>query len=289
MVARIRKETLLAHLQNLVGDRNAITRRRKLQRAADYITQQFRSLGYDTSADDVCWLWRSHPNIVAEWPPARADLPLFIVGAHYDTVRGSPGADDNASGVAALLEIMRVVRSSLDGNREWRLQFVAFTLEEEGMAGSAHHVRTLSERGANVNGMVSLEMVGYKSDAPNSQQLPQGLEHLYPDVGNFIGVVGNNTSRALLEAFVTSMKSVDGLPVESLIVPGNGETIPPTRLSDHSPFWDRGYRALMITDTSWFRNPHYHQASDTIETLDLDFMARVAEGAARAVETMLAV
>jgi len=289
VVARIRKETLLAHLQNLVGDRNAITRRRELQHASDYITQQFRSLGYDTSTDDVRRLWRNYPNIVAEWPPARADLPLFIVGAHYDTVLGSPGADDNASGVAALLEIMRVVRSSLDGNRERRLQFVAFTLEEEGMAGSAHYVRTLSERGANVNGMVSLEMVGYKSDAPNSQQLPQGLEHLYPHVGNFIGVVGNNTSRALLEAFVASMKSVDGLPVESLIVPGNGETIPPTRLSDHSPFWDHGYRALMITDTSWFRNPHYHQASDTIETLDLDFMARVAEGAARAVETMLAV
>jgi aminopeptidase YwaD len=280
---RIRKKNLLAHLQQLVGDRNAISRRRELRRAADYITCQFQTLGYETSTDDVRLLWRRYPNIIAELPRSRSGAPLFIVGAHYDTVHGSPGADDNASGVAALLEIARVVGAGLRAC-PFRLQFVAFTLEEEGMAGSAHYARVLSKRHANLTGMVSLEMVGFKSDAPNSQQLPQGLEHLYPHVGNFIGVVGNETSRPLLERFVVAMRTVENLPIETLVAPGNGEAIPPTRLSDHSPFWDRGYPALMITDTSWFRNPHYHQASDTMETLDLDFMTRVAEGVARAVE-----
>jgi aminopeptidase YwaD len=284
---RIRKENLLAHLQRLIGDRNAISHHRELQRAADYITYQFQSFGYETSTDEVQLLWHNYSNIIAESPGSRSDAPLFIVGAHYDTVSGSPGADDNASGVAALLEIVRVFAESLRAQRDPRVQFVAFTLEEEGMAGSTHYARALSKRGVHMPGMVSLEMVGFKSDAPNSQQLPPGLEHLYPNIGNFIGVVGNETSRDLLETFVTAMKTVDGLPVESLVVSGNGEAIPPTRLSDHSPFWDLGYSALMITDTSWFRNPHYHQPSDTIEIIDLDFMARVAEGVARAVEAAL--
>jgi Zn-dependent M28 family amino/carboxypeptidase len=283
---RIRKENLLAHLQQLVGGRNAISHRRELQRAADYITRQFQTLGYDTSTDDVCLLCRRYPNIIAEATRSRSDAPLFIVGAHYDTVHGSPGADDNASGVAALLEIARVLAESLKAHRGPHVQFVAFTLEEEGMAGSTHYSRVLSKRHVNLRAMVSLEMVGFKSDAPNSQQLPPGLDHLYPHVGNFIGIVGNDTSRALLETFVTAMKTVEDLPVESLVVPGNGEAIPPTRLSDHSPFWDIGYPALMITDTSWFRNPHYHQASDTIDTLDLDFMARVGDGVARAIENL---
>ena len=269
MAEVIRKDNLLAHLQNLVGDRNAITKRGALQRTADYIEHQFKTFGYKTSADNVRLLWRSYPNIIA----GAGD---FIVGAHYDTVFGSPGADDNASGVAALLEIARVLAPRTG------VQFVAFTLEEQGMAGSAHYARALSLRRVKLRGMISLEMVGFKSDVPNSQQLPRGLEQLYPHTANFIGVVGNEISRSLLETFVSAMKSVEGLPVESLVVSGNGEAIPPTRLSDHAAFWDCSYPALMITDTSWFRNPHYHQASDTIETLDLDFMARVAEGVVRA-------
>lgn len=288
MAERIRKDNLLAHLRQLVGDRNAFTHAAQLQRAADYITTQFRAHGYHVHAEDVRVLWRRYPNLIAELPNNPPAAPLLIVGAHYDTVIGSPGADDNASGVAAMLEIARVVSSELTGKTLLRrLQFVGFTLEEESMAGSAHYAESLKRTAADLAGMVSLEMVGYKSDAPQSQQLPAGYEHLYPAVGNFIGVIANESSRALLETFVTAMKTVEGLPVESLAVPGNGEVLPPTRLSDHSPFWDRGYPALMITDTSWFRNPHYHQKTDTIETLDLDFMARIAEGVTRAVLKLL--
>ena len=225
-----------------------------------------------------CRTVRTHP-----------DAPLFIIGAHYDTVLGSPGADDNASGVAVLLEIARVIAAGTGDppGRSLRLQFVAFTLEEENMLGSAHYARGLASRRVPLAGMVSLEMVGYKSDSPHLQQLPAGYEHLYPHVGNFIAVVGNQKSRTLVERFVAGLKTADGLPVESLIVSQNGEALPPTRLSDHSPFWDLDYPALMITDTSWFRNPHYHQRSDTIGTLDPDFMTRVAEGMTSAIVSMV--
>jgi aminopeptidase YwaD len=285
---RIEKERLLAHLRQLVGVRNAFTRRRELDRAASYITRQFRDCGYLTREDDVSLLWRKYPNIIAESPVSVPEVPLFIIGAHYDSVGGSPGADDNASGVAARLEIARALAAGRVGppGRPLRLQFVAFALEEENMLGSTQYADALFKQRAPLAGMISLEMVGFKSDAPNSQQLPQGYEHLYPHVGNFIGVVGNENSRSLLEAFVAAMKTVEGLPVESLVVPQNGEVLPPARLSDHSPFWDRGYSSLMITDTSWFRNPHYHQKTDTLETLDLDFMACVAEGVVRAIESL---
>ena len=288
VVAPIKKENLLAHLQNLVGERNAVASQENLRGTADYITHQFHSFGYRTSTDNVRLLGQDYPNIIAEIAPSLPNAPLFILGAHYDSVHGSPGADDNASGVAALLEIARVFHEKLtaQASRRVRIQFVAFTLEEEGILGSAHYAAELVKRRVPIEGMVSLEMLGYKSDAPHSQQLPPGLEHLYPHVGNFIGVVGNTRSRLLLEKFVSAMKVVEGLPVESLVVPQNGEMVPPSRLSDHSPFWDNGFPALMITDTSWFRNPHYHRDTDTIETLDLDFMARITGGVARAIETI---
>ncbi len=288
VAAPIKKESLLAHLQNLVGERNAVASQESLRKAAGYITHQFRSFGYQTSIDNVCLLGRDYPNIIAEVATSPPNVPLFIVGAHYDSVHGSPGADDNASGVAALLEIARVFHEKLatEPSPRVRIQFVAFTLEEEGIVGSAHYAAALVKRRSPIEGMVSLEMLGYKNDTPNSQQLPPGLEHLYPRVGNFIGVVGNERSRSLLEEFVLAMKTVNGLPVESLVVSQNGEMVPPSRLSDHSPFWDNGFPALMITDTSWFRNPHYHEDTDTIETLDLDFMTVVTEGLARALEVI---
>ncbi len=290
MAERIRKENLLAHLQQLVGDRNAFTRVRKLRKAATYITERFRSYGYHTRAETIRFFFRRYTNIIAEWPNSDANTSLLIIGAHYDTVWGSPGADDNASGVAAMLEIARVLSdapSMREQSLRLRVQFVGFTLEEENMVGSTHYARMLAGQNSSLRGMVSLEMVGYKSDAPDSQQLPPGYEHLYPHIGNFIGVIGNEKSRALLETFVTAMNTVEGLPVEHLVVPHNGEVLPPVRLSDHSPFWDLGYPALIITDTSWFRNPHYHGKTDTIETLDLDFMARIAEGVSRAISAML--
>jgi hypothetical protein len=135
--------------------------------------------------------------------------------------------------------------------------------------------------------MISLEMLAYTDQRPGSQKLPPHLAHLYPNVGSFIGVCGNEASRELLQVVTAAMKGVPGLPVEFISVPGTGEVLPEIRLSDHSSFWDRGFHALMITDTSFFRNPHYHQPSDTPETLDYPFLARVTAGVCAAVRRLL--
>jgi Zn-dependent M28 family amino/carboxypeptidase len=129
--------------------------------------------------------------------------------------------------------------------------------------------------------MVSLEMVGYTDPRPGSQKLPAGLSRFYPDRGDFIGVVGNWQSNALLHKFAAGMRQAAKLQVETLSVPGKGMILPAVRLSDHAPFWDLDYPALMITDTSFYRNPHYHGSTDTIETLDIDFMANVCAGVVR--------
>jgi aminopeptidase YwaD len=227
-------------------------------------------------------------NLLTQPAPDRDDLPLLIIGAHYDSTPKTPGADDNASAVAALLELAAWIQPRLStGARRCRLQLVAYDLEEYGMIGSYQHSRALRQSGVAVAGMVSLEMLAYTDRRPGSQRLPPHLVGLYPDVGNFIGVVGNEASTELLRDVTAGMKTVSGLPVEFIAVPGVGEAVPETRLSDHSAFWDDGFPALMITDTSFFRNPHYHQASDTPETLDYPFLAKVTAGVCRAVERLL--
>ena len=135
--------------------------------------------------------------------------------------------------------------------------------------------------------MVSLEMLGYCSHEPGSQNFPPELADHFPDVGNFIGIVGNQISGDLIQTFRDAFRSVPDLPVESLQVPENGTSLPPSRLSDHSPFWDEGFSAAMVTDTSFMRNPHYHLPSDTPETLDADFLHKVTEGVLRATRSIV--
>ena len=212
---------------------------------------------------------------------AEKDGRVIILGVDFDSVPGSPGADDNASGVAVLLEAARLL-SQIERLRS-QILFCAFNLEELNMIGSAALAKKLKAAGANVEAMISLEMVGYTDPRPGRQKYPVGLSWMYPDRGDFIGVIGNWSSNVLLRRFADSMRQVSGLPIESLSVPGNGMLIPAVRLSDHSPFWDLGYPALMVTDTSFYRNPHYHSATDTIETLDLEFMAKVCEGVVRGI------
>jgi Zn-dependent M28 family amino/carboxypeptidase len=161
--------------------------------------------------------------------------------------------------------------------------FCAFNLEELNMIGSTHFAKKLKAAGADIRAMVSLEMVGFTSPKAGGQQYPIGLKWFYPDHGDFIGVVGNWRSSVLLRQFSRLLRQVHGLPVETLTVLGNGFLLSQTRLSDHSPFWDLGYPALMVTDTAFFRNPHYHGPSDTVDTLDLDFMAKVCQGVITAV------
>ncbi len=237
---------------------------------------------FDTGIDAI--------NLLTEPLPAVDHLPLLIVGAHYDSIAYSPGADDNASAVAALLELARWLQPRLaraDLPFHARVQLVAYDLEEYGLIGSYAHARDLQRAGTTVAGMLSLEMLGYCDPAPGSQGLPPFLHGLYPDVGNFIGVVGNEPSAPLVTQIARGLQTLPGLPVETMVVPDDGESLPQTRLSDHSSFWDHGFPALMVTDTSFFRNPHYHEPSDTPETLDYVFLSRVTQGICAAVWQML--
>jgi Zn-dependent M28 family amino/carboxypeptidase len=228
-------------------------------------------------------------NVLTRPIPDRADLPLVIVGAHYDSVPGSPGADDNASGVAALLALADHVHGQRAAIDQWtcRLQLAAYDLEEYGILGSWVHARELRRAGVRLRGMIALEMLAYTDHRPGSQRLPPHLAGIYPDVGNFIGLCGNEASREFVQLVEAGMRSIEGLPVESLLVPGSGEGISEVRLSDHSSFWDAGYPALMITDTSFFRNPHYHRETDTVETLDVGFLEKVTRGVHEAVGRVL--
>jgi Zn-dependent M28 family amino/carboxypeptidase len=188
--------------------------------------------------------------------------------------------------VAALLELATWVGPRLAqlAKPTARLVLAAYDDEEYGLLGSSHHSGQIASP---VKGMISLEMLGYTDRRPGSQALPPHLRGLYPDVGDFIGVVGNDASRALLAAAVAGLKRVEGLPVQSLAVPGDGSLLPETRLSDHASFWDRGLPALMITDTSFFRNPHYHRPTDAPATLDYPFLAKVTAGVCNAVWDLL--
>lgn len=215
------------------------------------------------------------------------DGPRFCIGAHLDSLPDSPGADDNASAVATLLEIARILPTCWPESSRFQLELVAFDLEEHGMLGGAEHARVCRAAGIDLRGMVSLEMLGYCDHARHSQTLPRALTGLYPDTGDFIAVIGNQVSGPLIEAFRSGLEVVQGLPVELLTVPENGLLLQATRLSDHSPFWDAGYPALMITDTSFMRNPHYHTAQDTVDTLDFEFLHQVAQGCVHAVRRIV--
>lgn len=205
----------------------------------------------------------------------------FCVAAHLDSRMETPGADDNATGVAGLLELARCWP-------DWRpadgadVELVVTDLEEHGMLGGAEHARLWLARPERLVGMIALEMIGYCNQRPNTQALPKQLVGKYPTTGNFIAVIGNQNSTALIESFGNGLKEIPRLPVETLQVPENGNWLQAVRLSDHSPFWDAGFPAVMITDTSFLRNPHYHRGSDTIETLDLEFLRQVTAGCLRA-------
>jgi Zn-dependent M28 family amino/carboxypeptidase len=216
-------------------------------------------------------------NLILNLPAAESqkeDLPLILIGAHYDAVPGTPGADDNATGVAVLLELARIFAAQ---PIRYPLRLVAFDMEEYGLLGSTEYVTKLRQEQKALRLMMSLEMLGYCDSTRGSQTYPFPLQYIYPDRGNFIGLIGNwRTLRDLISISRSIRKA--GVPSQWLPVPNQGHIVPQTRLSDHAPFWDAGYPAIMVTDTAFMRNPNYHKPSDTIATLDLDFLTGVCQG-----------
>ena len=271
------EENLRRHVAALsveIGDRTPL-KPEKLARAADYVRDAFEDSGFRVTDQVYDYHGQDVANIIADSPGDPS--AYYVIGAHYDTVPGTPGADDNASAVAVLLELAARLGSSPP---KVPVRLVAFTLEESpahttGHQGSRVFVRRVKRLGHRVLGAVILEMVGYTSPR---QDYPLPLHWAgYPRQGNFIGIVGNWPSRRLGRAVLKGFRANPDLPVESLFVPFNGWVLPDTRLSDHAPFWDAGWPALMVTDTAYFRNPHYHGPGDTMETLDFAFMAELVK------------
>lgn len=267
-------QNLKKHIENIHFDRNPYDHYFELERAADYIRQEFLKAGLDVKEDYFQWEGKSYKNVVAEKKGKTSPNRVFILGAHYDTVPGSPGADDNASAVAVLLEVARSIQTSPLG---CTVRLIAFSLEEYDYIGSAHYVEELKKGGEKIIGMISLEMVGFTG--PRQDYPPYLNPKYYPNVGDFIAIIGNEGSKELLEKVCQSFRThIPQLPLEFLMVPGNGEGMEEVRLSDHNVFWDQGFQALMITDTAFLRNPNYHLSSDRIETLDFEFMRKVGMG-----------
>lgn len=267
-------ENLKEHVKNIHFDRNPYHGYPKLEQAAQYIEKEFLKTGLDVKEDHFEWEGKSYKNIVAEKRGVTSPHRVLILGAHYDTVPGSPGADDNASAVALLLEVARNIQAVPLGST---VRLIAFSLEEYDYGGSAHYAEGLKKGGEEILGMISVEMVGFT--APRQDYPPYLNPKHYPNVGDFIAIIGNERSKELLEKVCQSFKTNSPqLPLELLVVPGNGEAMEEARLSDHSPFWDQGLSALMVTDTGFLRNPNYHLSSDRIETLNFEFMQKVAIG-----------
>jgi Zn-dependent M28 family amino/carboxypeptidase len=230
-------------------------------RAAAYVADQLRRTGLDVRFDDVTASnGQTLPNVVADLPGTGCSDTIFVVGAHYDTVNPSPGADDNASGVAGMLEMARVLHAR---PLPMTVRFIGFPFEEIGLLGSAHAAHQLAQSGADVTGMISLEMIGFSRPSQDDSFL--GVPN------DYLATVANPSSEYLARVFAAAHYEyvLDRFAPAAVIDPA---TLGDILRSDHAPFWNEGFRALLVTDTANFRNPNYHQASDTLATLDLDFL-----------------
>jgi Zn-dependent M28 family amino/carboxypeptidase len=282
-----RLEVRVRHLSKTIGERH-VQRRTALDAAVRYLRDELRELGVPCVVQEFEVDGHGFSNLEVLAPRAPGPTPepaCIVVGAHYDTVPGTPGADDNASGVAALLELV----AQLGQQHQLRsLRFVFFPNQEPlffpdvGM-GSAAYAARLRHDGVDVHLIISLEMLGYYSDRAHSQKYPPGLSLRYPDRGDFIGLVTNLSSRHRLAEVKRAFRASTAFPCESLAAP---EWTVVVGLSDHRSFWREGYPALMVTDTAFLRNPHYHQDTDTADTLDYVRFAAVTAGMIAAVKRL---
>ena len=250
-----------------------------LNQAAGYIKTEFDKSSCDVTEQVFQLEGQDFKNVICSFGPK--DAPRVIIGAHYDVDNDyTPGADDNASGVAGVLELARLIAKNKPSLKH-RVDLIAYTLEEtayleHSSLGSYTHAKALKENNVDVRLMISVEMIGYFSDQEGSQHYPLNfLKWLYPSKGNFIGVVGLSMSRAIVRRAKSLMIVSPEMPVYSINAPN---FIPGIGLSDHKNYWLFDYPALMVTDTAFNRNPHYHKATDTPDTLDYDRMALVVEG-----------
>ena len=278
---RDRLKNYVSVLADRIGERN-LKHYDALRASVEFIETELRGAGLEIEEQEYKVSGKSVKNIEIETRGTARPDEIVVVGAHYDSVFGSTGANDNASGVAALLELAREFKNK-DVNRT--LRFVAFVNEEppyfqtEEM-GSRVYARRSRERAENIVAMISLETIGYYSDAENSQIYPFPFSVFYPSVGNFIGFVGNTSSRSLVRRAIKTFRQEGLFPSQGVAAPG---WLTGIGWSDQWSFWKEGYAAMMITDTAVFRYPYYHRRSDTAEKIDYDRMVRVVSGLGRVI------
>ncbi|MCC7149707.1 MAG: M28 family peptidase [Saprospiraceae bacterium] len=284
MVDKVDISNLQKMLGDIVGVRHYKSNPNHLIYVGNYINQYMIDHGLSIHHQDFTFSGLSFPNLIGRLEGLNNNK-LCLINGHFDSAEFAPGADDNGTGVVGVLEAIRVMSDYLFENN---VQFTSFNLEELGLIGSINYVSKGIEPDQQIIGLINYEMLGYYSDEPNSQAIPPGFELLFPNQvveitndqkrANFIVNTGAETSFGLMAAFTKAARTyVPGLKVIELPLPGNGTIAPILRRSDHAPFWDKGYPALMITDGAETRNPNYHQLSDKIETINFDFMAKVVK------------
>ncbi len=279
-----RRGRLEGHVRALagrIGERN-VFQPAHLAAAAHYLEDQLAGYGHAVTREDFRTGELVVRNLVVERRGSAKSEEIVVVGAHYDSVMGSPGANDNASGASALLEIARALVQQQPART---VRCVFFVNEEPpfyltGEMGSLVHARGARQRGENVVAMLSIETIGYYTNAKGSQHYPFPFGLLYPSTGDFVGFVGNLGSRALVRKAVASFRGSTAFPSEGVAAPGS---IPGIGWSDHWSFWQQGYPAVMVTDTALFRYGPYHTGDDTPDKVGYDRLAAVVAGLRRVV------
>jgi hypothetical protein len=285
------EETALAaslkrHIATIAAREHNVAHYDELEKVARYIEATLASLGYTVGRQEFLADGKRVRNIDVTVEPAgeKSDPEVIVVGAHYDSAPGSPGANDNASGAAAVIDLARLLHD-LDGTGPKRIRFVLFVNEEppyfmtEAM-GSLHYARARAQRDERVVAMYSLETIGFYSSEPGSQVYPAPFGLIFPDRGDFVAFVGLLGSRALVQDTVRSFRAHTAFPSIGGVAPG---FVPGISWSDHWAFAEHGFPAVMVTDTAPFRYPHYHRPSDTPDKVDTENLARVVKGMERVI------
>lgn len=273
------EENLKVHVEQIagkIGERN-FAKHEKLEEAANYIIHEFDKYGYKCEIQEYRIEKRSYKNIIVSLIGAEEPDKVIIVGAHYDSVLGSPGADDNASGIAGLLELARLIVKEEPAKT---IKFIAFTNEEPPFfktkeMGSMVYAKNAKERRERIEAMMCLEMIGYFRYEEDSQTYPFPLNLFYPDKGDFIAVVGDIASKGLVNKITSTFKGYSDFPIESIAAFG---IVPGIDFSDHASFLRHGYRGVMITDTAFYRNLNYHRHTDLPDTLNYQDLTKVVKG-----------
>jgi len=281
------RRSLARHVQILAGEIGVRSDHAygNVVRAARYIESELRSLGYAVVSQEFSAGGRAYRNLEATLAGTTLRHEVVVLGAHYDTAEGALGADDNASGVAGVLELAR--RLAHDP-QACTVRFVFFPNEEPpsfatGDMGSRHYAQAARARNDRIVAMLSIESIGYYDTGKGSQRYPFPLNLAYPDVGDFIGFVSNLKSRAVLHRAIGAFRAHARFPTQGAATPA---WVPGVWWSDHWAFWREGYRAIMITDTAPYRNPFYHSPQDAPDKLDYDRMARVVDGLVHVVRAL---